>query len=506
MTAYSKFFSVSAALVHSLLIMLHAGLLALLAACASPQPPAPEAVVADLDKQVILSEVTGRVLLVTDGSYRSVSRGMRLRRGERVVTVSGARAAITYSVLGGQTKSANLQCTVRLPPDSQFTIEDSEDCTAGAIVANNTGVTLPPMEQPLLPNLPEQQLVAKSEPVVKKRTGPVEPVRQTVPEILTGSPTITAAETGWQNNSVFRGPEPHRNNNRQPIPGINTEPPGDIERLPLPVAESVIADLTPIEQPDNARNSQNNRQPTPAITTEPASNIEPMPLPAAPSAIADLTPIEQPDNARNNKKNWQPIPMIKTEPASNIEPMPLAAAPSAIAAVIPAGQPDNIRTGEQHTGVPHTSPDLARLHTLQSVSGVSTGSNAALLYRTLQPFEKDLMGKQLGQTKSTSVTTLLPPSVDDEEERSSRVSLHVPNQVVTPGTAFEVNWQGPDQPYDYLTTVPAGAAEGAYNHYIYTEEGHQLYLNAPDQPGKYEIRYVDGATQNSLARFYIDIR
>ena len=92
-----------------------------------------------------------------------------------------------------------------------------------------------------------------------------------------------------------------------------------------------------------------------------------------------------------------------------------------------------------------------------------------------------------------------------KQKRSSNVVLRSPATAYS-GSLFAVKWQGPDQPYDYITVVSTSAKQGAYSHYVYTKEGAQAVLNAPPEPGKYEVRYVDGNTQRTLARRVITIR
>ncbi len=68
------------------------------------------------------------------------------------------------------------------------------------------------------------------------------------------------------------------------------------------------------------------------------------------------------------------------------------------------------------------------------------------------------------------------------------ITLQAPSEVVA-GEKFEVSWTGPDGKSDYITIVPAGAPEGAYNSYFYTSNANPGTLTAPDEPGQYEIRY-----------------
>ena len=77
---------------------------------------------------------------------------------------------------------------------------------------------------------------------------------------------------------------------------------------------------------------------------------------------------------------------------------------------------------------------------------------------------------------------------------------------VAADTEFAVAWQGPGNESDYLTIVPAGAPEGAYLSYAYTEGGTPVVLTAPSEPGAYEVRYVLGRGDRTLARSAITVR
>ncbi|MAT84899.1 MAG: hypothetical protein CMD39_11490 [Gammaproteobacteria bacterium] len=66
------------------------------------------------------------------------------------------------------------------------------------------------------------------------------------------------------------------------------------------------------------------------------------------------------------------------------------------------------------------------------------------------------------------------------------------------GSAVEVAWQGPDNPQDFLTIVPAGAPAGEYADYVYTARGSPATLTAPEAPGSYEIRYLTGQSYATL--------
>ena len=69
------------------------------------------------------------------------------------------------------------------------------------------------------------------------------------------------------------------------------------------------------------------------------------------------------------------------------------------------------------------------------------------------------------------------------------VTLEAPD-TVAPGAAFQVTWTGPNGPSDYITIVPAGSKPGTFTSYAYTNTGNPVTINAPGEPGKYEIWYA----------------
>lgn len=73
------------------------------------------------------------------------------------------------------------------------------------------------------------------------------------------------------------------------------------------------------------------------------------------------------------------------------------------------------------------------------------------------------------------------------------------------GTAISIQWQGPDNPRDFITLVPAGTKEGQYREYVYTSEGKSVSLTAPVEPGNYEIRYLTGRGNKTLGSAPIQI-
>jgi len=83
-------------------------------------------------------------------------------------------------------------------------------------------------------------------------------------------------------------------------------------------------------------------------------------------------------------------------------------------------------------------------------------------------------------------------------------TLDAPEQVGA-GAEFKVVWNGPDNSKDYITIVEAGAPEGEYNDYAYTRNGSPASINAPDALGAYEVRYVMGQSDRTLAAREISV-
>jgi hypothetical protein len=68
-------------------------------------------------------------------------------------------------------------------------------------------------------------------------------------------------------------------------------------------------------------------------------------------------------------------------------------------------------------------------------------------------------------------------------------------------SVFEVSWKGPDNPSDFVTLVAPTAKErefGTSNGY--TQRGNPVRLEAPREAGSYELRYVTGQSNRTLAK------
>lgn len=80
-------------------------------------------------------------------------------------------------------------------------------------------------------------------------------------------------------------------------------------------------------------------------------------------------------------------------------------------------------------------------------------------------------------------------------------SLQAPDEQPI-GTAFAIGWTGPSQNREYITLVPADAAEGQYAGYAYAEGDGKgtVTLTTPTTPGDYELRYMTGHMNKVIAR------
>jgi len=81
---------------------------------------------------------------------------------------------------------------------------------------------------------------------------------------------------------------------------------------------------------------------------------------------------------------------------------------------------------------------------------------------------------------------------------AAAVTLSAPPSAVI-GAEVSIRWTGPDNQGDYITIVPADAADRTWKEYTYTNSGSPLTLRAPEEPGPYEIRYANGQSYSTVA-------
>ena len=90
------------------------------------------------------------------------------------------------------------------------------------------------------------------------------------------------------------------------------------------------------------------------------------------------------------------------------------------------------------------------------------------------------------------------------EITAPEVTVAGPETALT-GSKFEVSWTGTVNRNDFLTIVPAGTDEGKYGNYITVRDKDSGALNAPADPGMYELRYVLREGNKTLAVAMIEI-
>ncbi len=85
-----------------------------------------------------------------------------------------------------------------------------------------------------------------------------------------------------------------------------------------------------------------------------------------------------------------------------------------------------------------------------------------------------------------------------------KVTLAAPDGV-TAGENIEIAWSGPEGDEDFLSLALSGTPDGAYLEWARAEEGNPTVFRAPDSPGAYEVRYMDGESGEALERVSIEV-
>jgi Ca-activated chloride channel family protein len=88
--------------------------------------------------------------------------------------------------------------------------------------------------------------------------------------------------------------------------------------------------------------------------------------------------------------------------------------------------------------------------------------------------------------------------------------IPVPASVEAPAEAavaqkIQVKWKGPAYQGDYVTIAKPDARPGGYEYYTYVSQGNPLTLQAPADPGSYEVRYIMHAGDKLIAKAPIKI-
>ncbi len=85
-----------------------------------------------------------------------------------------------------------------------------------------------------------------------------------------------------------------------------------------------------------------------------------------------------------------------------------------------------------------------------------------------------------------------------------KASLTAPPSVEV-GAIFDVGWQGPGDPNDYITIAAPDMAPGKFDNYRRVKDGNPAELRGPAKPGDYELRYVSNLTQKVIATLPIRV-
>jgi len=108
---------------------------------------------------------------------------------------------------------------------------------------------------------------------------------------------------------------------------------------------------------------------------------------------------------------------------------------------------------------------------------------------------REALSKTVEKTKEAPA-----PLVEDPGEATVSCPPEIPA-----GSAFKVNWEGPDSRNDYISIATPNAPEGAHLNYTYTSKGNPSTIYAPEKIGDYEVRYVFGHKRKTLASANIKV-
>jgi Ca-activated chloride channel homolog len=158
-----------------------------------------------------------------------------------------------------------------------------------------------------------------------------------------------------------------------------------------------------------------------------------------------------------------------------------------------------------------------------------TGPNGESDYITIvKPDEPEGTYDSYDYTKEGSPVTLVAPVEPGQYELRystdrtgdfGKIFARVPVEVLEAVPVFlqaspeapassdlEVEWAGPANDSDFITVVPASAAEGAYEDYKYAKDVESIItLTVPVEAGDYEVRYVNEREGKVLGRIPLKV-
>lgn len=84
------------------------------------------------------------------------------------------------------------------------------------------------------------------------------------------------------------------------------------------------------------------------------------------------------------------------------------------------------------------------------------------------------------------------------------VTLNAPDMVLA-GSEFEVSWTGTVSNQDYINIVPMGTDEGEFGNYIVVRDALSGEVQAPSEPGMYEVRYILREGSKTIASVPVEL-
>ncbi len=81
----------------------------------------------------------------------------------------------------------------------------------------------------------------------------------------------------------------------------------------------------------------------------------------------------------------------------------------------------------------------------------------------------------------------------------------VPQSEVAAGSFLKIGWKGPNNRGDYISLAAVGAGDDKFLTYVHTLNGSPVSVQVPDEPGRYEVRYVTGQSNSVLARAQVNV-
>ena len=164
------------------------------------------------------------------------------------------------------------------------------------------------------------------------------------------------------------------------------------------------------------------------------------------------------------------------------------------------GGPDTIEAGKKFD-VPWTGPNAKGDYVTIVAAGAAKWTNEPYFYTTTGS-----PGSLVAPSTAGPYALWYVSGADDSilARRAIQVTpfsgaLLAPDSIAA-GAPFDVSWNGPNGPGDYVTIVAAGTAKWTNESYFYTAAGSPGHLVAPVTGGSYELWYVIGGDDSIQSR------